>query len=259
MFSKVLLVGCGAMGAALYTKWRENSSYDIRIIDPSFPGAYPCLQDLPLNFLPSFIVFAVKPKTLATILTHYHKFFNNSCVFISIAAGISLDRLHTLLPKGALVVRTMPNLPVIVECGITALTTRSPLTPLQKDSVSHLFDSVGSTIWVEDDTQMNIITALSGSGPAYFFYLVEALIKAGITQGLPKEIAENLVKKTFIGAAILAEKSVLSCKELQQKVTSPNGTTQAAISLLDQENSFNSLINNAVKAAILRAQEINIL
>lgn len=204
---------------------------------------------------PDTIVIAVKPqiaplasKALATTLgTH-------KPLIISIAAGVTLEQLRTWLGADSIVVRCMPNTPALLRCGITALSCEEHIDKAQRARAEQVLGSVGTTTWCSE-TMMDAVTAVSGSGPAYFFLVTEALIEAGCALGLPKQLAEQLSTHTALGAARMMCHGGVDVTELRKRVTSPGGTTERALEVL-QEGKMRNLWADAVKAAAQRSKEL---
>lgn len=253
----VLLVGCGAMGSALNQGWSTRSYLDVTIIDPFLSMAHHAVEDLHPDYRPDVIVFAVKPQMIHLTLPQYKIFTDHNPLFVSIAAGITIETIATYMGPQAKIIRAMPNLPATVGQGMTALVSSHPLGLPQKDMLTDLFAAVGQVAWLADEGAIDVVTALSGSGPAYFFRLTECLSEAGIQAGLSPEMAALLAAQTLIGSGMILQKSTFSPKELREKVTSPGGTTDAALCVFNHQNALENLVNAAVQAAITRARELN--
>ena len=174
---------------------------------------------------------------------------------ISIAAGIREATLRDWLGAGAAIVRTMPNTPAMVQSGATALYANPAVTDEQRSIAESILRAVGIAIWVDDESLMDAVTALSGSGPAYFFLFMEALQTAGCELGLPPETARLLTLQTAFGAAKMALESTEDAATLRQRVTSPGGTTERAIAVL-QDGGFEALVGKALQAAATRSREL---
>lgn len=260
-FTKILLVGCGAMGGALLKSWQNASSlssFDFQVIEPMNSMYLKSIDELPESYSPMVVVFAVKPQILPAIIEPYKKFSGKECLFISIAAGMGLDFFHKNLGEKEAIVRTMPNLPVTVNQGMTALIARDQLRPAQKKMAEDLFVEAGKVLWIEDESLMNVVTALSGSGPAYFFRLVESLSQAGQKMGLTAEAAALLARQTAVGAGKMLEQLTdTPTTTLREKVTSPGGTTEAGLDIMNQNKALDILIESVLVAATNRAQELN--
>lgn len=254
--TKVLLVGAGSMGGSLWRGWINKGFTDIIVISPHAEGAIKSPDLLPSGFQPDIIVFAVKPQIMGELLPLYSRFINNQMMVVSIAAGTCLAAIRRGIGEEARVVRAMPNLAVTVGAGMTGLYTDSLLTNLEKQLVSDLFSSVGVTTWVESEDQINAVTAVSGSGPAYFYRFVEGLTKASQGIGLSEQISLQLAMQTFVGAADLLRSTLEKPGDLRQRVTSPQGTTAAALAKFD-ELKLDDVILKAVTAAYLRALELS--
>ncbi len=255
----LLLVGFGAMGKALYTCWQGAKLANIAVIDPfsEESTAYKSIEDLPDSFIPNVIVLAVKPQVMAEIVPLYKHFQRFNTVYISIAAGKSMEEIESYLGEGTLVIRAMPNLPATVGQGLTGLYSNQLLPDALKLGIDQLFASVGQVLWLESEDQVNLVTAISGSGPAYFYRLVECLIKSGQALGLSASAAQLLAEQTFIGAAELLKKSNQSAMGLRQQVTSPGGTTAAALTVFDNQECLDILVSTAINAAVERAKELS--
>lgn len=236
----ILLVGCGAMGGALKDGWaKAMPNANVTVVTSSTTP----------QLLPNYdvILFAVKPAVLLKIAKDYRQFVHPNCCFISIAAGISIDQLKEQLGQNAIVIRAMPNLPVTTGCGMTAISGNESLSIAEK-----LFQAVGSTVCLKESL-IDAATAVSGSGPAYFFYLVECLKEAGIAQGLSADAAHLLAHQTLKGAGSMMTQN-LDASTLRQKVTSPGGTTAAALGIF--QNGLKEMVVDAVGAAVQRAKEL---
>ncbi len=248
---KILMIGCGAMGSALVQGWQPF--YNITIVDPAHPKGVHHPDDLPLDYQPDILVLAVKPQIMAVIISQYVSRFDNAAiVWVSIAAGIPLSFYQRILHH-ATFVRAMPNLPAKVHQGMTGLVAKAGPIPL----IESLFRQVGKTLWVHEECHLDAVTAIAGSGPSYFYALVEALAQAGEVLGLPFEEAMVVARQTAIGAAKILDHSSESVKYLCQQVTSPNGTTAAALDQLNHpEAGLVPLMKRAAGAAYQRAQRL---
>ncbi|MGN6245936.1 MAG: pyrroline-5-carboxylate reductase [Motilibacteraceae bacterium] len=191
------------------------------------------------------VVLAVKPQDMATLLEQLAPALPSGALVVSVAAGITTAFLEERLPVGTAVVRVMPNTPVLVDQAMTAICGGTHADPAHLDAVEEMFRSVGRTLRVPE-SQLDAVTALSGSGPAYFFYLVEAMTDAGILLGLPRQVAHDLIVQTAIGSAIMLRDSGEHPVTLREAVMSPAGTTIAAIRTME---------DHGVRAAMLAALE----
>lgn len=203
------------------------------------------------------IVLAVKPQTMKSVCENIRTAITDkTSLFISIAAGINQASLGHWLGKKQAIVRCMPNTPALVQTGATALHANDNVSPQQRDLTENILRAVGITLWVDSESLMDTVTAISGSGPAYFFLLMEAMEKSALELGLPEQTARLLIQQTALGAAKIALESGESPKELRTKVTSPGGTTQQAIQTF-QNGNFETLVSQAVNAAFNRSIEMS--
>ncbi len=268
-FESVLLVGCGNMGRALLAAWRGSgvTANSIRIIEPNPPLAekatrgygvetYENLATLPAHIKPECIVFAVKPVALDTVLPHYAERFGAHPLYVSVAAGKPLSYLSSKLGEGSAIIRTMPSVLAEIGRGVTAATQGKHVGAEQRDHANTLLACQGDVVWVEE-AQMDAVTAISGSGPAYAFYFMEALVQAAVGLGLHPGMAKTLVLSTVRGAADLANQSTESLEALRAKVVSPAGTTEAALQvLMSPDHGLQPILREAVMAATARAKEL---
>ncbi len=202
-----------------------------------------------------YVLMAIKPQSFAAIGPEAALCLPKNCVVISIMAGITLDRLQEAFPNQRCV-RAMPNTPASIGKGITGFVCDDALTKMQKKHVQKLLSAVGEAIEIENENMIDMVTAVSGSGPAYFFHMVEALAAAGTSMGLPEDQAIKFAHQTLIGAGALLEQSGKSASDLRRAVTSPNGTTQAALDVLMSEQGLPHILRDAVSAAYRRSQEL---
>ncbi|AHF00679.1 pyrroline-5-carboxylate reductase [Thiomicrospira aerophila AL3] len=204
------------------------------------------------------VVLAVKPQQLKAVCTELAPLLiqrNRLPLFISIAAGITTDTLSRWLGLDCAIVRTMPNTPALIQTGATGLFANAQVTPTQHEQAEQVLRTAGITLWVEDESMLDAVTALSGSGPAYFFLFMEAMVSAGKNLGLPAETAQLLTLQTALGAAKMALESDVGLTELRARVTSPNGTTEQAIKSFQQAQ-LDQTVAQAMQAAHRRAQEL---
>lgn len=202
------------------------------------------------------IVLAVKPQSMQAVAQQLADDINQQqALVISIAAGIRASTLRTWLGADTAIVRTMPNTPAMVQSGATALFANPAVNEEQRSIAESILRAVGVAIWVDDEALMDAVTALSGSGPAYFFLFMEALQKAGCELGLPARTAHLLTLQTAFGAAKMALESTEDAATLRRRVTSPGGTTERAISVL-QDGGFEALVSKALQSAAARSREL---
>ncbi len=267
--SRIVLVGCGGMGSALMRGWlREGvDASDTVVIEPSRAAATaartafgttvaPSPEGIPEGFAPDVVAFAVKPQSLDEVVPPYRGFAARGAVFLSIAAGKPIAFFESLLGSDAAIVRAMPNLPAAVGRGIAAVCANDAATADRRGLCRHLLQAVGDVVWLDDESLMDAVTAVSGSGPAYVFLLVEALARAGREQGLDPDVAERLALATVAGAGELARQSDAPAAALRESVTSRGGTTAAALEILMAGDGLAALMSRAVAAAARRSREL---
>jgi pyrroline-5-carboxylate reductase len=263
----LLLVGCGKMGGALLAGWLERGlARRLVVVEPG-PGAVgfagrPGVERLSdaaavaPDFQPSVVVLAVKPQAMADVLPPYRRFADAGALFLSIAAGKTLGFFARALGNGASVVRAMPNTPASIGRGIAVACANARVRPEQRRVAEALLAAVGDVGWVEDEALLDAVTAVSGSGPAYVFLLIECLARAGVAAGLPEALAERLARATVAGSGELARRSAESAASLRENVTSPGGTTRAALDVLMAVDGLDPLLRRAVLAATKRSREL---
>lgn len=249
---RILLIGYGAMGSAFINGWSD--SYEITAVDPFKEGCVK-FEHLSPDYYPDVIVIAVKPQVLEEVLPPYAKFKHS--LFISIAAGIPTKHFKKWLGGEARVARIMPNLPVIVKEGACAFVLNKNCTETDEEIVEVLLKKVGCFEKLKDEKLFDAVTALSGSGPAYVYYLCECLELAGKELGLTADFARKFARQTIIGAAAtLKELPDDDASKLRKDVTSKGGTTEAALDVLMKKNALQTLFSTALEAAYKRSQEL---
>lgn len=203
------------------------------------------------------VVLAVKPQVMKAVCTSLGEIaWPRKPLIVSIAAGIRIEQIDTWLGGGYAVVRTMPNTPALIGAGAAGLVANARADARQRELAQRILDAAGLAVWIADEALMDTVTALSGSGPAYFFLLVEALEDAAVAQGLPRETARALAAQTCFGAGRMLREDGAAPAALRQRVTSPNGTTQAAVESFEA-NGLRALVAGAVAAATRRGQELS--
>lgn len=265
--SALLLVGCGKMGGALLRGWRERNLAERYIVVEPGPGVaditgaaeitvVPTADHLAPALHPDVVVFAVKPQVMGNAVAPYRRFADGGTLFLSIAAGKTLGFFARELGDAAPVVRAMPNTPASIGRGIAVACANEAVDRTQRTLATRLLAAVGEVGWVEDETLIDAVTAVSGSGPAYVFLLIECLAKAGVAAGLPEELALKLARATVTGSGELARLSPEPASKLRENVTSPGGTTRAALDILMASDGLEPLLTRAVLAAARRSREL---
>lgn len=200
------------------------------------------------------IVLAVKPQVMRQVCEQLAPHIHAQQLIISIAAGVTCSSLSQWLGVTS-IVRCMPNTPALIQQGVSGLYATAQVSAAQRTQAEHLLSAVGLALWLDTESLLDAVTAVSGSGPAYFFLLIEAMTEAGIKLGLPADTAAQLAQYTARGASTMACQSNLDASELRKQVTSPNGTTEAAIQAF-QAGGFNALVDTAVRSAATRSHEL---
>lgn len=261
------MLGCGNMGRALLTGWRARGleADHVFIVDPGLRGGFPALDiadaqvanAVPAGLRAGLIMLAVKPQMLGTAARSVGDAVDGQTTLLSIMAGMPIRTILNHLPDSAGCVRTMPNTPAAIGKGVTALYAEGTIKAEARETCDQLMQAAGRTVWVDREADLNAVTAVSGSGPAYVFYLIETLTQAGIAQGLSADVAEALAIETVAGAGALAAARTADPETLRVQVTSPKGTTEAGLTvLMDAQSGLAPLIEKTVEAAKQRAEEL---
>lgn len=258
----LVLLGCGKMGSAMLAGWLAQGlpPASVWVVEPH-PSDWLKNTGVDLSGTlpahPAVVLVAVKPQMMADALPVLSAMGNGDTVFVSVAAGITISYFEAILGAQTPIVRAMPNTPAAISQGITAIVGNTATSAASLTEAEQLLRAVGDVVRVTDEAQIDAVTGVSGSGPAYVFHMIETLAAAGEAQGLDAQTAMQLAKATVAGAGALAMASEESPSQLRVNVTSPNGTTQAALEvLMDTENGFPALMARAVKAAADRSREL---
>ena len=261
----LVLLGCGKMGSAMLQGWLAKgvAAQNVYVLDP-YPSDW--LQGLQAQGLhlntdlpehPAICLIAVKPQMMGDALPRLQALGGGDTVFLSVAAGTSIAAFESVLGADSPIIRAMPNTPAAIGRGITAMIGNANVTEADLQMAETLLSAVGQTVRLETEDQIDAVTGVSGSGPAYVFHLIEALAAAGEAEGLPAEMAMKLAKVTVGGAGQLAEDADESPTQLRVNVTSPGGTTAEALKvLMDEETGFVPLMKKAVKASADKGREL---
>lgn len=263
----VLLVGAGKMGGALLESWlaRGLPAALVSVLDPTpAPEVAKLLatkriaRDPQPQLIPNHaaVVLAVKPQVASSIMPHVARFVGRDTVVVSIMAGKTLTFLSKHLPKNAAIVRAMPNTPAAIGRGITVAVPNARVKSGARDLADALLAATGPVEWIKNEKWMDAVTAVSGSGPAYVFLLAESLARAGVAAGLPKPLAMKLARETVSGSGELLHRSDLDPAKLRENVTSPGGTTAAALKILMARSGLDGLMKKAVAAATKRSRQL---
>ena len=264
----LVLVGAGKMGGAMLDGWIARGLAPKRIVivepQPARPIKALTRRGVTLNPKPgpkaradaAAIVIAVKPQTAPVAVPPLGLYVGASTLVLSIMAGRTIGFLEKTLPPGTAIVRAMPNTPASIGRGITVAVANAKVSKRQRKLAGDLLSAIGNVEWVDDEALIDAVTALSGSGPAYVFLLAEAMAKAGIAAGLPAALATRLARETVAGSGELLHRSALDAATLRQNVTSPGGTTAAALEVLMGPGGFDDLLTKAIAAATKRSREL---
>jgi pyrroline-5-carboxylate reductase len=260
----LLLLGAGKMGQAMLDGWlaRGLAPKKLVVLEPQPAKTIKALARRGLKINPkgktaaaAAIVIAVKPQSAPEAVPALRAYAGKSTLVVSIMAGRTIRFLEGLLP-GAAIVRAMPNTPASIGRGITVAVGNAKVSARQRKQATDLLAAIGAVEWIGDESLMDAVTALSGSGPAYVFLLAEAMTKAGIAAGLPAALAARLARETVAGSGELLRRADLDAATLRQNVTSPGGTTAAALAVLMGPGGFDALLTEAIAAAARRGREL---
>ncbi|MCY1125752.1 pyrroline-5-carboxylate reductase [Frigidibacter sp. RF13] len=258
----LVLIGCGKMGSAMLAGWLERglSPAAVWVSDPN-PSDWLQAQGVRINQGlppdPAIVLIAVKPQMMGAALPGLVALGGGGTLFLTVAAGTTIATYEQVLGAATPMVRAMPNTPAAIGKGITAICSNGAATEAHLRLAEELLSAVGQVVRLEGEHQMDAVTAVSGSGPAYVFHLIETLAAAGAAEGLPPALAMQLAKATVAGAGALAEEAAEAPDQLRVNVTSPGGTTAAALKvLMDEATGFPALLKEAVHAAAERGREL---
>lgn len=264
---KVLLLGCGAMGKTFADSFTQNHTVaqpNLYIVEKNetrcnelrksgYMHVYNYVGDFVAEV--DLIILAVKPQDFTLLQDQLGIHITQEQLVLSIMAGISIESIGQALPGTSKIIRAMPNLPAQIGMGMTGFTAHSSVSRQHLFAVQNLLNTTGKSLYFEREEMLDAVTAISGSGPAYVYFFMDAMIRTAEEMGFTTTQAELLVEQTFLGAVHLLSQNSLSCQEWIQKVSSRGGTTEAAIKVLG-ETSVASDINEALNAALLRSQEL---
>ncbi|MEM9575142.1 MAG: pyrroline-5-carboxylate reductase [Pseudomonadota bacterium] len=266
---ELILAGCGNMGRAMLQGWLANGILEqnnVHVVEPNDElrqlatdlgvHTYASADQVPEALTPSLIVLAVKPQVMFDVTPAYEKYIASGATFLSVAAGVRVDKFEEALGSATPIIRVMPNTPAAISKGMMVIYSNANVTDEQNSFVVKLMQSSGEVAMVDNEALMDAVTAVSGSGPAYIFHFIEALRDAGIAAGLPETTAKLLAEQTIYGAACYAHDSDIEPGILREQVTSPNGTTAAALDVLMNDGALKNLVTKAVEAAKKRSEEV---
>ncbi len=265
----IALIGAGRMGGAMLKAWLRGGvdPEQIIVVDPGPPSETVDLRDTygvslavgpeAVTTVPGVLVLAVKPQKMDDVLPGLMHLIGGNTVIMSIAAGRTIDSIAAHFGTKRAIVRAMPNTPAAIGRGMTVACANANVGPQQARVCTDLLGAVGEVAWIEDEGLMDAVTGVSGSGPAYVFLLTECMADAGVEAGLPRELAEQLARVTVQGAGALMAESNEPAGKLRENVTSPGGTTEAALVELMADPGMRDLMKRAVAAAVRRSKELS--
>lgn len=265
----VVLAGCGNMGFAMLKGWLGGGVLEpnhVTVVEPNEAlrvrahglgvRTIASVDEFNESHVPTLVVIAVKPQIMGTVLPSYASMAEKGAAFLSVAAGTPMKAYEAALGKATPIVRCMPNTPAAIGKGMLVYFTNRGVGEALELFIRELLACSGLVAKIDDEAQMDAVTAVSGSGPAYVFHFIECLTEAGVAAGLPKSIASQLAMQTVMGAGALAAASNETPAKLRENVTSPNGTTQAGLNVLMGNGALQNLVNAAVLAARDRSMEL---
>lgn len=267
--NRVVLVGCGNMGFAMLQGWLASEMLDagdVFVVEPNDGlreraaglgvTAVADSGELPGGLEAGIVILAVKPQAMDAVLPAYRGLAARGATFVSVAAGILIERFEKALGETTPVIRVMPNTPAAVGAGMMVICANAHVGAATMAFTRQLMAASGETAVIDDEALMDAVTAVSGSGPAYLFHMIEALTDAARAAGLPDDVAGLLAGQTIYGAAVYAKQSGVAPGTLREQVTSPNGTTAAALDVLMGDGRLTRLMTEAVEAARARSVEL---
>lgn len=264
MTDRIAILGCGHMGSAMAQGILKNHALAVSLVvaDPNLEKLEQFTETAAIATNDSLVavrnadtvILAMKPQDVQTALEECAIYLDDKLI-ISVAAGVPIARMAEWLPTNTPIVRCMPNTPALLSEGIAGVFANSIVDPSQVELTTKLLQSLGKVLWLSSEEQLHVVTALSGSGPAYFFYIMEAMIDAGCKLDLDRAVADQLVLQTAIGAAKMVQHTKLAPKSLKEQAATPGGTTVAALNSL-KENKVHSAIALAVESAYTRSVQI---
>jgi pyrroline-5-carboxylate reductase len=260
----LLLIGCGKMGGAMLAGWREQGLAEAVVVEPhpaaslaALPGVQvvASAEAIPAGFRPGAVILAIKPQEAAGALPAYARYAGKA-LFLSIMAGRSIGAMGAALGGDAAIIRAMPNTPAAIRQGFSAAFAGPGVTEAQRALADRLLGAIGEVAWVDDEDQLNPVTAVSGGGPAYVFLLAEVLEQAALAEGVPPDLARRMARATVAGSGALLAASTEDAAQLRINVTSPKGTTERALAVLMAEGGLPELMRKAIAAATARSREL---
>ena len=266
--NKILLIGCGHMGKALLKAWALNTKHSFIVIDPlqfnkinkSFNNrvkAFNSLENIQNIKLIDLVIIAVKPQIAFPVMIDLKKYnFGNKTIFLSIVAGKKINFFTKHLPKKNQFIRVMPNMPAMINQGMSCFFANKNVTKKNKEFVNSLFLNVGKTLWLKNESEINKVTAISGSGPGYIFLIIDAFEKAALQLDLGEAATKELVHQTFLGSINLLLEEKQNASILAKNIAVKGGTTEAGLNKFKKNKILHETFKSVIKAAYIRANEL---
>jgi len=266
--NKILLIGCGHMGNSLLDAWFKKTNNSFVIIDPKNykhintkykkrVKTYKFFKEININIKFDVVIFAVKPQSIIDVMDEVSSYnFSSSTLFLTIIAGKKISFFEKYLQIKSQVVRIMPNMPALVYEGMSCSVSNKHVTKSNKSKTDILLSSIGKNIWFKNEKFLDLVTAISGSGPGYFFLFIHFLETSAIEMGFNKKIAKQLVHQTAYGSIKLLVNGSLTAEELSKKIAVKGGTTEAALDILKNKNKFKNIIKKAIHAAHKKSTQL---
>jgi pyrroline-5-carboxylate reductase len=263
--NNILIVGCGHMGSSLLKAWFNKTNLSFSVIDPlkykninkifnQRVKAYKSESDIEDILCFDLIIFSVKPQISEKVLIKFKDYkFKEKTIFISIIAGKKISFFNKYISKNNKFIRAMPNMPVLINMGMTCLLANKKVSLKDKKNVNFLFDKVGKTLWLNNELEINKVTAISGSGPGYIFLIIDAFEKAALELGLNKQSTKELVHQTFLGSVNLLFHEKQTAEILSKNIAVKGGTTEAGLNEFNKNKKLHKMFIKVVKAAYFRA------
>ena len=266
--NKILLVGCGHMGSTLLKSWLSKTNSFFTVIDPvQFKSinktfnkrvvAVKSILEVKNTSEFNLIIFAIKPQIAKEVLKDFIDYkFNKKCTFISIVAGKKINFFNKYIPTANDFIRVMPNMPALINHGMSCLVARKNFTIKNKKNVDTLFSILGKTLWLKNEKDMDKVTAISGSGPGYIFFIIDAFEKAALQLGLGEKATKKLVHQTLLGSTHLLLSENLTAEKLANKIAIEGGTTEAGLNQFKKNKILHNTFKKVVNAAYKRANQL---
>ena len=266
--NKILLIGCGHMGSSLLKAWSSKTDNTFVVVDPLQQStinkkfkrnvkAVKSILDLKNIYIFDVIVFAIKPQIAEEVLKKFKIYqFKKKTIFISIVAGKKINFYNNFLPKYNQLIRVMPNMPAMINKGMSCLIANKNVSNNNKFIVEKLFNIVGQTLWLNNESDIDKVTAISGSGPGYVFLFADAFEKAALELGLSQQITKQLVYQTFYGSVNLLLNEKLNAETLTNNIAVKGGTTEAGIFHFKKKQALHKLFQKVIKASFLRSKKL---